>query len=107
MKDQSRQLHQEQMFQLIEEFNNSGKTRKDFCVDNKLAVNVFYYWQRKLREHSQGLTQGSFIAVKTSGRTCKVQSKDSLITLHYPNGVLMQVPVNAPVSMLRTLITLI
>lgn len=95
------------MFRIIEEFNNSGKTRKDFCFDNKMAVNVFYYWQRKYRDEKQGLAQGSFVAVRTSGKIQPLSAKESVITVQYPNGVSLQVPVGSPVQVLRALIWLI
>lgn len=107
MKDQSRLLRKEHMFQVLEEFNKSGKTRKDFCADNKLAVNVFYYWQRKFREQPRGLQQGSFVMVNTRGKLQQGNSSTSVITVQYPNGVCLQVPGDSSPQILRTLISLI
>ena len=34
---------------LIKECRNSGQTVKDWCADNDLSINAYYYWLRKLR----------------------------------------------------------
>ena len=35
---------------LIQECNNSGLTKREFCRQRGIAEKSFYYWQRKLRE---------------------------------------------------------
>jgi hypothetical protein len=107
MKDQTNATRQEQMFQLIEDFKRSGQTRKDFCAAQQMAVYVFYYWQRKYRDETRGLAQGSFVAVRTNGKMQESPGKESVITVQYPNGVSLQVPVGSSVQVLRTLISLI
>ena len=34
---------------LIQECNNSGLTKREFCRQRGIAEKSFYYWQRKLR----------------------------------------------------------
>ena len=44
--------------QVIKTCKESGKTIKDFCKDNGINENAFFYWQRKLRETAcRGLTE--------------------------------------------------
>ena len=36
---------------LIQECNNSGLTRREFCQQRGISEKSFYYWLRKLRSH--------------------------------------------------------
>ena len=39
-----------QWTQIIKACKESGKSVKDFCEDNRINRNAYFYWQRKLRE---------------------------------------------------------
>jgi len=39
-----------QWTQIIKACKESGKSVKDFCEDNGINRNAYFYWQRKLRE---------------------------------------------------------
>ncbi len=107
MEKTSAEDRQHRMFQLIDEFQRSGKTRKVFCLEQNIALSKFYYWQRKSQEISENEGPGLFVPVKTGGRTRHVQSPGQYVILQYPNGVSLQVPVNIPVATIGTLIHLI
>ena len=36
---------------LIQECNNSGLTKREFCQQHGISEKSFYYWLRKLRSH--------------------------------------------------------
>ena len=36
---------------LIQECNNSGLTKREFCQQRGISEKSFYYWLRKLRSH--------------------------------------------------------
>ena len=38
--------------QIIEECQNSSLTVKEWCSDNNVSKDQYYYWLRKLREHT-------------------------------------------------------
>ena len=107
MKGQTQMTVQEQMFQMIEEFQSSRKARKIFCSEKRMATSKFYYWQRKYREYHNGMPNGMFLSIKASGKDKWDENSAGEIMLQYPNGVLMYIPINIPVSMLRTLVSLI
>jgi hypothetical protein len=44
------QLTEEEMIQVIEDFKNSGLTRKEFCKGRDYPMSNFYYWQKKYFE---------------------------------------------------------
>jgi len=37
---------------IMQERQDSGKSIKDYCKINSIPINVYHYWQRKLREEA-------------------------------------------------------
>ena len=49
-----------QWAQIIKARKESGRSVKDFCKDNGISRNAYFYWQRKLREVAcKGLTESN------------------------------------------------
>jgi putative transposase len=38
--------------QIIKECNNSGMTKKEWCLQNGVHEKAFYYWQRRIRKRA-------------------------------------------------------
>ncbi len=46
----TQQIRMQQWAQVIHAKNESGLTVKDYCEQNSLSENSYYYWLRKIRE---------------------------------------------------------
>jgi len=73
----------EQMFKLMEQWQQSGLTQKAFCQEQSIKYHVFHYWYKCYREHAE--PQGdvsSFIKLQIA----KPVSSGS-VEIYYPGGV--------------------
>ena len=73
----------EQMFKLIEQWQQSGLTQKAFCQQQSIKYHVFHYWYKRYREHAE--PQGdvsSFVELQIA----KPSSAGS-IEINYPGGI--------------------
>ncbi|MBW1612694.1 MAG: hypothetical protein JRJ57_01695 [Deltaproteobacteria bacterium] len=95
-----RENWKQEMFSLIEKWNNSGIKQKDFCDRHDLSLPTFLYWLRKYRQ-AQSSAPGSFIQVDvdTPGNT---SGED--IQIHYPNGVTVSLDKRVSISRIKALI---
>ena len=69
----------EAMLKLVEEYQNSGKTQKEFCHDHGLKPSTFSYWIKKKR----GLDNPEDGFVKIATDTLSQPA----IEVVFPNGV--------------------
>lgn len=89
---------------LIEAWQASGLTQKEFCFQHSIAYSGFHYWFKKFREDKSVSTPTStFIPVKvtTSGLT---QIPSSAIELVMPDGRRVNFPQGVEVGFLRALL---
>ncbi|KAF7277607.1 hypothetical protein GWI33_003103 [Rhynchophorus ferrugineus] len=84
-----------QMFAMIADWQQSGKSKKCYCEENGINEATFYYWFSRSKEDN-GAT-GSFIAIGKSGRNSEVE-------VIYPNGV--RIKAGADLGLLSQLIRL-
>jgi hypothetical protein len=61
--------------------------------DNKI---VFLYWVRKYRDEHE---PDGFVPLTSGGALSLMQNYS--IEIHYPNGVVLKLPANTPVSLVR------
>ena len=50
------------MFPLVEAKQTSGMNAKEFCAAHEVPEHVFYYWQRRYRDHVEA--DGGFVQVE-------------------------------------------
>lgn len=73
----------EEMFKLIEDFQNSRLSQKEFCRENGIKPSTFSYWIRKKRlKEANG---NGFIKIDTSS------AFSQNLEVCYPNGVIIRV----------------
>jgi hypothetical protein len=96
---------QAQMFALVEELFQSKMTRKEFCSQKNIAINCFYYWQKKYRQQA-GAEQPGFMKVRTGKGSVSRQGFTQPIVLSYPNGISLQLPAGTPISVISSLLRL-
>ncbi len=91
------------MFAMVEELFQSKMTRKEFCSQKNIAINCFYYWQKKYRQQA-GADRPGFMQVRTG--TGSRQGFPQPIVLSYPNGISLQLPAGTPISVISSLLRL-
>ena len=73
---------QEQMYELVSEYRQSGQSAKSFCADKQIKLSKFQYWIRKGKRGKNS----AFIPIQTD----TAYSGQNKIALIYPNGVKIQ-----------------
>ena len=88
---------------LIQECNNSGLTKREFCQQRGVSEKSFYYWLRKLR------TQMTEASAPQLVRLEPLSSADDILETQY-RGAVVKVPsgvdMDAIAALLRSLQTL-
>lgn len=93
----------QEMKQLIETYQASGLTQKQFCIQAKIPRSTFQFWLKRFRNRQDltGMTNGSKF------RQLEVKSTDTLsggCRLCYPNGVTLYFDERVPADFLAALI---
>ncbi len=95
----SKQRNSGEMFPLIEEWERSGQSQKEFCSSVGVAQHLMSYWVKKYREEA--------IDEKSGFTEIKASSLASPIEICYPNGVVVRLSDPKATGLLKTLIGLI
>ena len=89
---------------LIQECNNSGLTKREFCQQRGISEKSFYYWLRKLR------TQMTEASAPQLVRLEPLSSADDILEIQY-RGAVVKVPsgvdMDAIAALLRSLQSLL
>lgn len=72
---------QQQMEALIEEYNQSGLSIKEFCQQKQIGYHTLQYWRYKERRQARQ-KQNGFAPVRTTPAP-----SPGRVTVSYPNGV--------------------
>lgn len=79
MQSKEKEAVQQQMFDYIDQWQQSGLTQKAFCGQVKLAYHIFHYWYKRYRITESN--PGSFIKLGVS-----TPSVSSSMELVLPDG---------------------
>lgn len=83
------------MSAMIEDWQSSGKSKKQYCLEKGINEAKFYYWYS--RNNEKGGTPRRFIPIEKPSGAGEIE-------LSYPNGVKLKV--NGDLSLLAQLIRL-
>ncbi len=83
----------EQMFKLIEQWQQSRLTQNEFCAQQSIKYHVFHYWYKRYRE--QHADQQSNAASFVKLHIAKPASATS-VEIYFPGGI--RLVFNEPVS---------
>lgn len=89
----SREEKRKEMSMIVEQWQESGMTQKDFARSHEIKLSTLRYWIRKSRDEFSG---GDFIPLNLSS--------GQAIRLFYPNGIEIELPAQTPVHVIRYLI---
>jgi hypothetical protein len=73
------------MLSMIADWQQSGKSKKAYCVENGINEATFYYWFSRSKEND--MTSGNFITIDKVVRKSDVE-------IIYPNGVRIKIENN-------------
>ncbi len=119
----NQKYNKENIFPMIESWQESKQSQAKFCKDNKLSISSFQYWLKKYKE-SQSETQTqkkpeeqrkrkSFLTVKLAsqeqqlpGLSAALADSTEHINIYYPNGVRLSCPTDTNPELIHNLINL-
>ena len=88
---------------LIQECNNSGLTKREFCQQRGISEKSFYYWLRKLRSHMAAAASPQLVQLDP------VSAPEDMLQIQY-RGAELKLPagvdIDAVATLLRSLQTL-
>lgn len=90
---------EEEMYQLVEDYQSSGKTQKEYSREAGIGYAKFNYWVCKYRMQHQSSATGFVQIEGLSGR------QEQYLEVLYPNGVKVKVT-GVDLSLLSQLIRL-
>ncbi|MEK6482571.1 IS66 family insertion sequence element accessory protein TnpB [Catalinimonas sp. 4WD22] len=75
---------QEKMLNLVEYFHRSGKSQKEFCLEQGIKTSTFSYWIKKKRLSEN--SKEAFLKIEPTTPLLKDQ-----VEVFYPNGVRLKI----------------
>jgi hypothetical protein len=102
MENSSKRQRQEEMFALVKNCMESGKSNKEFCKQQNISEALFYYWQKKYRE-TGSIARDGFLPLKIEKPVNCVNEID----ICYPNGVHVKLTQGFDMSVIRSLICIL
>jgi len=90
----SREEKREEMLTLVEQWQQSGMTQKEYAREHDIKLSKLRYW---IRKHREELTSDGFIPFTLP---------TDIIRLLYPNGIELQLPAHISPKMIKYLINL-
>ncbi len=116
------EIRYQRWMQVIQDWSNSGLSKREYCQQNEIDEKQFYYYQRRIREiiaaqaEWPALPEGSYgLTASTAGQQTNrpqivklrfpgmVQSNASMISFSV-NGMNFSVPETIPASFLAKLL---
>jgi hypothetical protein len=86
----------EKMFALIEAWQTSGLSQKDYLLQVGIKQAKFQYWLKQYREQSQSSPLGSFVEIQPS--------YSNPIIIRFPDGLEISLPAQTSVRTIKELI---
>mgnify|MGYP006896942047 CR=1 FL=1 len=103
--DRSPKRNKQQMFSLIEKFQQRKSTKKQFCLEEGISQSVFYYWEKKYKQACHSTDKG-FMPVEIKGKAqYKYATTHSSVEITFPNGVILRLEGEKDIEMIRSLVT--
>jgi transposase-like protein len=101
----------EEMYMAIELWKESDLSQKNYCNQNNLSFSTFKYWQKKYQADRQGKKpklSKPFIPIHIPQpiTTNLPEAETGIISINYPNGVVVNCPTGISIEQIRGLIKL-
>lgn len=91
---------EDEMFPLVEAWQNSGQTQKVFCAEHDISVSVLAYWLRRYCDHHAELSDElvGFVPLHLT------DSPASALEVSLPSGAVLRFGQIVPVGYLKSLL---
>ena len=96
----------QEMFSVVERYQDSGLTQKNFCKTEGCALSTLQYWISRYKKQNQQRASGfpeAFVELKPQSH---ISSFKDTIVLSYPGGVMLTLHKDVELMLLKELITL-
>ena len=99
---------EEKMYSLVEMYEGSGQSLREFCEAHDLKRTTFYYWLKKKRGLTRKATKAGNVGgfVKVSKPKASVIPAGLAVEVSYGNGVQLKASCRS-ISEVRALVTLL
>ncbi|MHB2149757.1 IS66 family insertion sequence element accessory protein TnpA [Calditrichota bacterium LG25] len=94
----SNSARKQEMFKIIEAYEQSGQTQRAFCKERELAFTTFLYWLRKYRKEKT--KSASFIPLNILNR-----DSNSHYRIDLPNGIIIHLNGSEGLKLISELIS--
>ena len=93
-----------QMFEMIEQWQSSGKTQTSFISEHNIKPWIFYDWLKKYRKEN---TRNNFLPVHVREQEQVAETVEPTpIEIHYPNKVKLVISSETPIQTIKQLANL-
>ena len=90
-----------QMFEMVEQWKQSGLSQKSFCENQPIKPYVFYYWYKRYRlSHQSPENKVGFIKLKIEKPIVAAS-----VEIHFPHGVRLHFHEAVSADYLKSLIS--
>lgn len=91
---------QQEMFKIVELWQNSKMSKKELCLQKQINQNTFEYWVQKYKKSN---TKNNLFVKLVTDNTSSTLSEQT-IELQYPNGVTLKLPPQTEIGFIQKLI---
>ena len=91
MDGETTEIRYQQWADIIQDWSNSGLTKRDYCQQNGIDEKRLYYYQRRIRAliaaraAQQALPDSGLGVFPVSASTVKGKERPQIVRLHFPN----------------------
>ena len=110
---ETRLQKRERMFALIESYQSSDQTQRDFCLENDINYSTFQFWLRQYRKnnensetHEERLSSGGFVPIKITPSTNRTVQSNFGFQIEYPNGIRILLDAVPDIALIKELLSL-
>lgn len=85
----------EQMFNLVNGWQQSGLSQKAYCEQNEIRYHVFHYWYKRFRDSQAANTEATFIPLQIKSLQPAIANAGIELWLTDGRRILFNQPVSA------------
>lgn len=86
---------EQQMFDMISHWQQSGLSQKKYCVEQGIRYHVFHYWFKRYRDRNADNSQANFIPIQIKSSEADARNAGIELILADGKRVLFHQPVSA------------
>ena len=98
MANIAKQERQTKMYSLVEAWQNSSSSKKEFCLENNITVGIFSYWLKKYK-NTQSL---EFVEIKAESTQ---QDSNTIVKFNFSGNICAEVPAELALKFMHQLIS--